>query len=57
MTRFPPGELLASYLDSEYRIVMAESGAEAVKRAKELRPDTITLDVFMPGRQWLRDAG
>jgi signal transduction histidine kinase/CheY-like chemotaxis protein len=42
-------ELLASYLDSQYRIVMAESGAEAVKRAKELRPDAITLDVFMSG--------
>ncbi len=28
---------------------MAESGAEAVKRAKELLPNAITLDVFMPG--------
>jgi signal transduction histidine kinase/CheY-like chemotaxis protein len=45
----PARELLASYLDSEYRIVMAESGSEAVKRALELRPDAITLDVFMPG--------
>jgi signal transduction histidine kinase/CheY-like chemotaxis protein len=45
----PARELLASYLDSEYRIVMAESGSEAVKRAWELRPDAITLDVFMPG--------
>ena len=42
-------ELLASYLDSEYRIVMAESGAEAVKKAQQLRPDAITLDVLMPG--------
>jgi CheY-like chemotaxis protein/anti-sigma regulatory factor (Ser/Thr protein kinase) len=42
-------ELLASYLDSQYRIVMAESGTEAVKRARELRPDAITLDVFMSG--------
>ena len=45
----PARELLASYLESEYRIVMADSGAEAVKRAKELLPDAITLDVFMPG--------
>jgi signal transduction histidine kinase/CheY-like chemotaxis protein len=45
----PARELLASYLDPEYRIVMAESGAEAITRAKELRPDAITLDVFMPG--------
>jgi signal transduction histidine kinase/DNA-binding response OmpR family regulator len=45
----PARELLASYLDSEYRIVMAESGAEAVNKAKELHPDAITLDVFMSG--------
>jgi PAS domain S-box-containing protein len=40
-------ELLASYLDSEYRIVLAESGAEALKKAQQLRPDAITLDVLM----------
>jgi signal transduction histidine kinase/CheY-like chemotaxis protein len=45
----PARELLASYLDSEYQIAVAESGSEAVKRARELRPDAITLDVFMPG--------
>jgi CheY-like chemotaxis protein len=45
----PARELLASYLDSEYRIAMAESGAEAVKKAQQLRPDAITLDVLMPG--------
>ncbi len=45
----PARELLASYLDSEYRIVMAESGAEAVKKAQQLRPDAITLDVLMSG--------
>ena len=42
-------ELLASYLCSEYRIAMAESGAEALQKAQELRPDAITLDVMMPG--------
>jgi len=42
-------ELLASYLDSEYRTVMAESGAEAVKKAHQLCPDAITLDVLMSG--------
>src|ERR1700719_385180 len=41
-------ELLASYLDSEYRTVVAESGDEAVKKAQQLRPDAITLDVLMP---------
>ncbi len=40
-------ELLASYLSSEYRIAMAESGVEALKKARELRPDAITLDVLM----------
>jgi CheY-like chemotaxis protein len=28
---------------------MAESGAEAVQKAQQLRPDAITLDVLMPG--------
>jgi len=42
-------ELLASYLGSEYRIAMAESGPEAVKKAQQLRPNAITLDVLMPG--------
>jgi signal transduction histidine kinase/DNA-binding response OmpR family regulator len=41
-------ELLASYLSPEYRIAMAESGADAVNKAQELRPDAITLDVLMP---------
>ena len=45
----PSRELLASYLESEYRIAVAESGAEAVKKAQQLRPDAITLDVLMPG--------
>ena len=40
-------ELLASYLSPEYRIVTASSGAEALKKAKELRPDAITLDISM----------
>jgi PAS domain S-box-containing protein len=45
----PARELIASYLESEYRIVMAESGAEVVQKARQLRPDAITLDVLMPG--------
>lgn len=45
----PARELLASYLEPEYRVVMAESGAEAIKKAQQLRPDAITLDVLMPG--------
>ena len=42
-------ELLASYLNSEYRIAFAESGVEAVEKAGQLRPDAITLDLAMPG--------
>jgi PAS domain S-box-containing protein len=45
----PARELIASYLESEYRVVMAESGAEVVQKAQQLRPDAITLDVLMPG--------
>lgn len=43
----PARELLASYLGSEYELVMAETGQEAVAKALELRPDAITLDVLM----------
>ncbi len=42
-------ELMASYLEPEYRIALAESGAEAVKKAQQLLPDAITLDILMPG--------
>jgi PAS domain S-box-containing protein len=42
-------ELIASYLSPDYRIAMAESGEAAVKQARHLRPDAITLDVMMPG--------
>src|SRR5580693_2703217 len=45
----PARELLASYLEPEYRVAIAESGVEAVKEAQRLRPDAITLDVMMPG--------
>ncbi len=45
----PARELLASYLEPEYRVAMAESGVEALKEAERLRPDAITLDVMMPG--------
>ncbi len=45
----PARELLASYLEPEYRVAMAESGVEALREAERLRPDAITLDVMMPG--------
>jgi len=43
----PSRELVASYLDGDYRVAMAESGSEALQKAKQVRPDAITLDVFM----------
>ena len=43
----PARELLTSYLTPLYRIVIAESGAEALAKAKEVRPDAIILDVLM----------
>jgi len=45
----PARELLASYLNPEYRIAMASSGTEALKIAQQLRPDAITLDVLLAG--------
>jgi CheY-like chemotaxis protein len=45
----PARELLASYLEADYRVVFANSGAEAVKKAQGQLPDAITLDVLMPG--------
>jgi CheY-like chemotaxis protein len=43
----PARELISSYLEPEYRTLLAASGPEAIKKARELRPDAITLDVLM----------
>ena len=45
----PARELLASYLEPEYRVATAQSGVEALKKAQQLHPDAITLDILMPG--------
>ena len=47
-------ELLANYLSPEgYRIVTAASGDEAMAKARDFRPDVITLDILMPsGSGW-----
>jgi PAS domain S-box-containing protein len=42
-------ELMATYLESDYRLALAESGMEAVAKAQQLLPDAITLDILMPG--------
>jgi PAS domain S-box-containing protein len=45
----PAREILASYLEPEgFRVEVACSAAEAVAKARELRPDAITLDILMP---------
>ncbi|HVI10670.1 MAG TPA: response regulator [Candidatus Binatia bacterium] len=49
----PARELLASYLQSDYRVAVASSGREAVRMAQQVRPDVITLDVLMPNANGL----
>ena len=43
----PARELLTNYLSPAYRVATAESGVEAIEKAKQLRPDAIILDVLM----------
>jgi PAS domain S-box-containing protein len=45
----PARELLASYLETEYRVAFIDSAADTVTKARELLPDAITLDVLMKG--------
>jgi CheY-like chemotaxis protein len=43
-------DLMQRFLAREgFRVVTASGGEEGVRRARELRPDAITLDVMMPG--------
>ena len=43
-------DLLSRHLDkSGYRVATASAGADGPKRAREIQPDAITLDVLMPG--------
>jgi signal transduction histidine kinase/DNA-binding response OmpR family regulator len=43
-------ELMRSVLeDGGYRVALANSGAAALRAARELHPDLITLDLLMPG--------
>ena len=43
-------DLLSRHLEkSGYRVATAGTGADGLERARELRPDAITLDVLMPG--------
>src|SRR5262245_1101925 len=43
-------DLMQRFLTKEgFRVAIAQSGEEGLQRARELRPDAITLDVMMPG--------
>jgi signal transduction histidine kinase/CheY-like chemotaxis protein len=43
-------DLMQRFLTKEgFRVVTAHGGVEGLRRARELRPDAITLDVMMPG--------
>jgi hypothetical protein len=43
-------DLMQRFLTREgFRVVAAAGGEEGLRRARELRPDAITLDVMMPG--------
>jgi len=44
-------ELLVSHLEEAgYRAVTISSGAEAVRTARDIHPDVITMDVLLPGK-------
>lgn len=46
----PTREILRRYLSKEEMTVyMASNGMDAIRMAKEIQPDVITLDVMMPG--------
>jgi DNA-binding response OmpR family regulator len=45
------GDLLAHYLaEAGHRVARAATGEEAMTLARELKPDAITLDILLPGR-------
>jgi len=51
-------DIIRKYLGEEYKVIGLLSGADAVQKAKEIKPMAITLDVMMPrkdGWQVLRE--
>ena len=47
----PTRELIARYLSGEgFTVLMAENGTQAIEQTLNNRPDLITLDVMMPGK-------
>jgi CheY-like chemotaxis protein len=43
-------DIIRKYLGAEYNVVALLSGEEAVRKAKEIRPMAITLDIMMPSK-------
>ena len=41
-------DLLVQLLEDAYRLVLAEDGVDALKRAAEVRPDLILMDLSLP---------
>ncbi len=37
------------FQDSEYNVLFASSGEEALRKASDFKPDVILLDIMMPG--------
>jgi len=41
-------DLIRKYLEKDYKVIGILNSAEAAKKAKELKPVAITLDIMMP---------
>ena len=42
-------EIMEEILESDYQVVMAENGEQAIEKAKAFLPHAILLDINMPG--------
>ncbi len=42
-------EIIREILEDDYALDLAESGEDAIRRARERKPDLVVLDIMMPG--------